>query len=581
MRQILLILLILPSFLFCQENQLFSEKDTIKYSHRTGGKELDSLDMTYCKSVSTFSGGGLNNQNNIFSTSFLFLNSGLQNYKNNTLFKPLVFSGTPHLGFSYFFGAKGIQFLHYDYQHAISKKTLLNIEGLRNSAGSKSTLVGFLRNSYYTDNIISVYLRRNDKFHSMLLESNYINKNSSLNGGITNDATIDNQGLESLPVLKKDAKQIIKSANVKLSNYFNVLDDTLKSLGLTSKHQYEATSREYSEMDLVSNFNINQYKTRDQYRLASIRNSAGFYTKTKGLFLDLLLQHRYWDYQNLGKHIDSAEINFTSLLELKIKKSTIKNSFYFNIIGAGREWSNSSNLSVIIRKIKISGLLSIEQKWPDQFQRFYYSNKYDYKLENYQLQNRLLGSVTAKYDFSNFTNIQASFTNTILNNNYFFIDSIWRNDTLNTIVINSLALSGSLKLGILTIQPRFCLTMPTSNFNYIPKTTINSRIFIKKKMFKAKKLECIFGTDLSWVSSYDLMSYNYTIDIFSLENTNKQFNQMTNLSAFLGFTLGDFRMNVRMENIGYYWNDKRNQVLVGFPIQKNFLRIGVTWDFFN
>ena len=575
MLRLFLIVLILPNFLFSQGNQLFTENDTIKYSHRTGGEGLDSLDMTFCSSVSTFSGGGLNNQNNIISTAFLFNHPGLQNFKNNSQFKKLVFSGTPHVGFSYAFGSKGIQFLHYDYQQAISKKTLLNIEGLRNSS------LGFLRNSKYTDNIVSVYLRKNDTFHSMLFESNYIVKNIAVNGGITNDALIESQGLESLPVLKKDAKQVIKSANIKLSNYYNLLNDTLKSLGFTSKHQYEITSREYTEIDLVSNFNINSSKTRDQYRLASIRNSFGVYTKTKGLFLDFLIQHRYWDYQNLGSHVDTSEINFTSLLEINIKKSQLKNNFYFNIIGAGREWSNTSNLSASIKNIKIAGLLTVEQKWPDQFQRFYYSNKYDYKLNNYQLQNRLFSTITGKYDFSTSNFVQASFSNTILNNNYFFIDSTWRNDTLNTIVINSFSLSGSVKLGLFTIQPRFCLNIPTNNFNYIPKTTINSRIFIKKKMFKAKKLECILGTDIAWISSYNLMAYNYTLDVFSVQNTNKQFNQLTNLSAFLGFTLGDFRMNVRMENIGYFWNDKKNQVMEGFPIQKNFLRIGLTWDFFN
>ena len=56
---------------------------------------------------------------------------------------------------------------------------------------------------------------------------------------------------------------------------------------------------------------------------------------------------------------------------------------------------------------------------------------------------------------------------------------------------------------------------------------------------------------------------------------------MTNLSAFLGFSIGEFRFFTRMENIGYFWNDKSNEVLVGFPIQKNFIRLGLTWDFFN
>ena len=103
----------------------------------------------------------------------------------------------------------------------------------------------------------------------------------------------------------------------------------------------------------------------------------------------------------------------------------------------------------------------------------------------------------------------------------------------------------------------------------------------KKKIFKAKKMEGIYGVDFAWISSYNLMTYNTEIDVFTLNETKRVFSSMTNLSAFLGFSLGEFRFFTRMENIGYFWNDKSNQVLVGFPIQKNFIRLGLTWDFFN
>ena len=169
----------------------------------------------------------------------------------------------------------------------------------------------------------------------------------------------------------------------------------------------------------------------------------------------------------------------------------------------------------------------------------------------------------------------------MLKNNYFFLDNTWRNDTLNSILINNLIFSGAIKLGILHIQPKITITIPSDNFNYIPSSTFNSRIFIKKKMFKAKKMEGVFGTDISWISSYRLMSYTSSMDVFSLENTNMNFNSMMNISAFFGFSLGEFRFYTRLENLGYFWNNPQNQVLIGYPIQKNFIRLGITWDFFN
>ena len=100
-------------------------------------------------------------------------------------------------------------------------------------------------------------------------------------------------------------------------------------------------------------------------------------------------------------------------------------------------------------------------------------------------------------------------------------------------------------------------------------------------MFKAKKLEGIYGVDFSYISNYRLLNYNYRIDVFTTENQLANFHNMTNLSAFLGFSLGEFRFFTRVENIGYFWNNSDNQIVVGYPIQKNLIRLGITWDFFN
>ena len=573
-RSLFLFLIIFPFSLIGQYN-LFTEKDSITILHRTGGGLIDSLDMSYSYPISTFSGGTLNTINSIISPKFIFEKVGLQNFRDVIANKQMVFSGLPHLGFSYSFGSKGTQFLHFDYQQALSKKTLLNLNYQRNSSN------GFLRNSKYSDNTFSFQLRKNNKFYSYYLESSYSSKITGLNGGVTNFENIDSQGLEFLPINNSYSKNNLKIASVKLNNYFNLLNDSIKAIGIVTKHQYEVTNRQYTDENIFNKWNIDSLKTRDQYRFASIKTSSGLYLKSKKSYFDFLIQQRYWDYQNLGIHNDTSEINLTSTLKVDIKKFELKNDAVFNLIGAGGEWSNKSSISSDYNKINICASLQLEQKWPEAFQRFYFSNNYSYKLGEFKLQSRVNSLISVRYKLNKLNFLQFSYSNSILHNNYFFIDSLWRNDTLNLISINSLSVNGNIKFGFFYIQPNISLNIPSSNFLYIPKTTINTRMFIKKKMFKAKKMEGIYGVDLAWISTYNLMTYNNEIDVFTFNDTKRVFNSMTNLSAFLGFSLGEFRFFTRMENIGYFWNDKSNQVLVGFPIQKNFIRLGLTWDFFN
>lgn len=563
------------NFLFGQE-QLFTERDTVKFSNRTGGK-LDSVDMSYASQLSTFPGGGFNFENNTITPLFLKQHVGLQNFRFFPELSPMKFSAVPHIGFSYSFGAKGTQFLHYDYQQAFSRKTLINIEGQRISSA------GFLRNSNFNDNLVSLQLRHYDRVYSMILEGSYATKKISLSGGVTDDSNLDIQGLDFLPVTKSDALDSIKLATAKLSNYFNFLADSSNAIGLVIKHQYQMEARVYLENEYIPTplWNIDSMETRDQYRLASIRNSAGFYSKAKRIYIDALVQHRYWDFQNLAVHHDTNELNFTSKLRFDHKSFLLNNDLNLNIIGAGGEWSNKSCIRTNYRKIKILGSLEMEQKLPEPFQRFYFSNYHQYSLNKYELQSRLFSRITASYDLSSKTFIQVNFSNAILHNNYFFIDSTWRNDTLTTLSINSLSISGSTSFKFIYLLPKITFNLPTANFNYLPSTTINARLFIKKKMFKAQKMEGIAGVDVSWISSYNLLNYNTPMDVFIFNSTPQQFKAMWNMSAFFGFAIDEFRFYARMENIGYFWNDKHNQVLTGYPIQKNFLRLGITWDFFN
>ena len=75
-------------------------------------------------------------------------------------------------------------------------------------------------------------------------------------------------------------------------------------------------------------------------------------------------------------------------------------------------------------------------------------------------------------------------------------------------------MNGSVTIGKFTLQPSITMNSASSNYNFLPQLVLNSRLFYKKKMFKAKKLEGIYGVDFSYVSKYRLLNYNYRIILF-------------------------------------------------------------------
>ena len=75
--------------------------------------------------------------------------------------------------------------------------------------------------------------------------------------------------------------------------------------------------------DLLTQFTIHldSTATRDQFNWARIRNAAGtYYSNRKSKFyLDALIEHGYWNFQNLGVNRDTNEISFVTNARIKIK----------------------------------------------------------------------------------------------------------------------------------------------------------------------------------------------------------------------------------------------------------------------
>jgi hypothetical protein len=147
--------------------------------------------------------------------------------------------------------------------------------------------------------------------------------------------------------------------------------------------------------------------------------------------------------------------------------------------------------------------------------------------------------------------------------------------------MTQLKIGGYAKWKGLSIQPEYTFSTNSGTLQLMTKHMANARLMLKGGLFKAKRLKAYVGVDAQWVSAADRLSflpYVNSLDLFSSSGTMPGF---TDLHAFMGFQIDVFRFFVRMEHIGYYWNDAQIQAVKGYPFAAPNLRFGVTWDFFN
>ena len=154
---------------------------------------------------------------------------------------------------------------------------------------------------------------------------------------------------------------------------------------------------------------------------------------------------------------------------------------------------------------------------------------------------------------------------------------IWTNTT-GKYNFTSIGVRSALEFGVFNFNPTFVYS-PGSNF--LPEVQAYGRIFVKGKLFKAKKLEALVGIDVSYISSFINRLYLPAMDTYDWSSSVSSFDGMINLHAFLSLGISEFRFFVRYENIGYFWSDKTNNVISRYPVSPTRLRIGLTWDFFN
>lgn len=560
--------------------QLHSQFDTLTYNDRMSGS-IDSIDISAADYGTTFDGGVSLISPIGLSADFLFENYTSPTFQSKVSWKNMQVSSLPHLGFSYSFGGQGSQFLNADYQQAFSDSLNLNLIYNRRSGN------GSVRNSIFSRNNVQGQLQKLGKFYSFKLKGNYFSANTNHSGGLLKiDSNIEALGLEFIGVSKGNAFSVNKIGDIEFENFFDALKENNNiAVGLYTKHSYSIHNRVFTEESdtlnqLYPELNIDTLSTRDQFNIASVSNGAGLFFFTEKLYGDIALNHRYYDYQNLGTHNYINEFNLTSQVSAKFKRFEVVNDLHVNLVGAFNEFSENLKVNGDFGKINFQSMLNLENRASFVTQRNYFGNAAMYSNSSEALQSFTRIKANLSYEFNESIDVTffGGYNNISSRYSYDFSQGNWRYDKV-PVTFSSIGLKSKLNFGIFNIHPR--ITYSIDDSNYLPDFQGSARVFVKGRLFKAKKLEAVFGFDINYLSSYNLKLYVPYMDTYDWIASTYLSNEGFNTSAFISLGISEFRFFFRYENFSYLWSDKQSEVITNYTIPEARMRIGVTWDFFN
>ncbi len=562
----------------CAMGQLQFYADTLTYFDRIGGR-LDSVDIANALTPTSFNGGRAIWGPSGATTENLLHDRTRRVFDRKTEMKQMRFSALPHIGFAYSFGGQSSQFLRAEYQQAFTQSTLLNIDIVKNREE------GYLRNGSYDNSQLNIAFQHSGNIYSTKLSAFYYTTDVTHNGGVTTDSLIEDFGLIFTPVNKASSNSLYKTALVNVNNYLDVIRDSTRQLGLITKHRYDISNREFTESDtlygLYSEVNIDSLSTRDQYNIPAIRNGIGLFGSLGNHFYaDVSFDHRYWRYQNLGVNSDTNETYASGNATFALNDLRLSADFDINLTGAYQGVQSGIAFDFNRKAFKVSGRLSYDAAAPDVMNRYHFANNYAYDLKNIQQNQILSASASGKLNLvDSILFVGADFNMHQLDKYYLFDGSSWRNDTLQGYSFYSASINLGLSIKALNIRTR--LVFARDPGGYLPKMQSYSRIYLKRKVFKAQKLELLVGAEPQWSASYRQRVYLPYADMMYWFDESSETGSLFNLHAFLGFKLDEFRFYVRYENIGYFWNDQTTYVMDNYPLAGQRLRVGITWDFYN
>ncbi|MEY4603784.1 MAG: hypothetical protein RIT43_1076 [Bacteroidota bacterium] len=527
---------------------------------------------------STVSGGGFNTWNNVLDPSFLVHNKNGQLFWNYSNPIPKVFSALPHLGVAYMFGSNAQQYLKSEYQHVFRYNVMLNVRYIKNLSN------GILRNSGFSHDDVGMMLQKKGKRYSFELNSSYVSSRIEQSGGVVTDTLADLYDLSLIPVRRAQSEIKIKRAQTAVSNYFDFNKDSLRAIGLLTSHALRIKKYELSETDTLYGIypviNYDSTNAYDRHQLSALSNGAGVYYSDQSTFFSVSPEINYWQFYNLGRFNDTTELTITASLAIKRERFKFATRGSYNVSGAKNEWLNESSMTVRLGKSSLWLNLLNQALLPEPYQRYAVGNS-TLPIQT-EFEKQVIQRYTAGFrrSWSNLT-VHSELGYAGLRNNYWFIDSIWRNDTLTNCSDFYFQPSLSYQWKIVNLHLSYRINMIQEQMDFLPKNQLAMRVFFKGGLFKDKKMKAYGGVDLGYSGSYQIPEYLTQTATFSRGTLLTSVQPLYYLHAFGGFQVHTFRFFFRVENIQSFWREKSVQSFAGFPVTPLQVRIGITWDFFD
>ncbi|MFN5912028.1 MAG: putative porin [Bacteroidota bacterium] len=574
------VLLSLPGVVSAQWSPSIIYLDTIGYTYRTGG-DLDTVDRISGRYSSTLPGGGLEIPFGFPSMELFSAYRGMYRFQKID-YVPFAarYSGLPHLGFSYVFGTQATQIARLGYEQVFGKKVLLNFDMTNDRSN------GFLRFGSHALNDLGLRMHKKGEVWSFNLCFDDRKHESLLNGGVLSNTDPNEFPLIFLGVNKRNASSLSRITTVRYENYFDFVRDTVSSFGIMSAHSVNVNSRKYNETDTLSGIypmvNFSDTETNDRFQYSETDHGFGFFLGSAHRYFSIRLHGKYWKYYHAGTDTDTLETALRSDISLKWKVLSINGKGYFNISGAGNEWSSDFILNGRLSRFHYRFAFKSERLWPFQFQRNYLANNFAYSLDEYQQQGRTSMSAEMFTDVKGWK-FNGKITVLQLKDNYFFDPQIgsWSNQIHPELFMSSFGLSVHWVGKRLSMQSQYTFTLERGGLDVVPDHVLFLRGQIRGRLFKSKRLEVYTGAELLANSTANRLLFIPAIDTYVMNNSGSLLGGMINAHVFAGLQIDEFRFFVRFENLGTIWNDNGLFAVVGYPIPAGQLRIGLTWDFFN
>ena len=549
--------------------------DTLKASFKTRGV-LDSLDCHANFFSLPYVPFGLNS----FPSETVIMPGNQLIYDQSPTSQRIIFSALPHIGFGYSFGQQGTQLLTANYQQLISSAVLINADIVQN----KST--GFQRNSLFNDFNYRALMRisRGKVENISSIEKSTIVNNWS--GGLTNDSLLFILPQTLVSVNKVDA--FSKTSTTVLMNNFryNLLKKETTTMGLQVAGAYSTIKRFYHEEgDLALIYpmvNVDSSETADSISLTRMKAKAGFFYENINFKFLSHISLENWQSKTLGRSIDTNELSLDHYLEYKGKKWSFLSKGVYGIYGNFSSLDLQNNVSGRYNLLTLNFNNQFSLSPPTPFLRDYRGNTLDYFLSAITLQQTMKFGAEAIFRKSFFfAQLGGDYIQS--KNAYYFNSVNWTNVDNPLIDVYKLKGRTGINFKHLVGVVSYQFTSINEELRYIPQHQASIRFALKTGLFKDGRLKSILGFDAYILSAHKRLVYSPSMGAFDIAalNTQESLPGFYSLGCFANFNVNQFRFFVRMDNISYYWVNKRIPIIEGYYYPLPQFKLGISWDFWN